>query len=52
MLLFHCPTMVQTFWKDNKIGIAKSISALGVMLGADSDNQNQAPNQPRWLELM
>jgi hypothetical protein len=51
--VFFCPTMVQTFWQDNKIGIAKSISeALGGMLGADFDNQSQASDQPRWLELV
>ena len=52
--LFHCSTMVQSFWQDDLIGVAKFISeSLDVMLGADSDNQSQASDQPRWLlELM
>ena len=35
------------------LGVAKFISeSLDVMLGADSDNQSQASDQPRWLEVM
>jgi hypothetical protein len=35
------------------IGVAKFISeSLDVMLGADFNNQSQASDQPRWLELM
>ena len=50
--LFRCSTMRQFFWQDDLIGVAKFISeSLDVMLGADSDNQSQASDQPRWLEL-
>ena len=45
--------MVQCFWQDDMIGVASFISAfLDAMLGAASDNQSQASDQPRWLELM
>ena len=40
-------------WNTRLVGVAKFISeSLDVMLGADSDNQSQASDQPRWLELM
>ena len=49
--LFHCSTMVQFFWQDDMIGVAKFIcDSLDIMLGADSDIQSQASDQPRWLE--
>ena len=51
--LFHCSTMRQFFWQDDMSGVAKfTFESLVVMLGADSDNQSQASDQPMWLELM
>jgi hypothetical protein len=58
LLLFQYSTMThrrhaQFFWQDDMIGVASFyLNFLDVMLGADSDNQSQASDQLRWLELM
>ena len=44
--LLDCHTVVQHFWKEDIIGIPKSISEyLDVMLGADSDSQSHDRHQ-------
>ena len=45
--LFHCSTMKQFFWQDDIVSVAKFVSeGLKIMLGADSDAQSQASDQP------
>jgi hypothetical protein len=44
---FHCPTMKQFVWQDDIVRVAKFVSeGLYNMLGADSDAQSQASDQP------
>jgi hypothetical protein len=41
--------MVQFLWQDDLVSVAKFVSVeLGIMLGADSDDEIQAYNQP-WV---
>ena len=45
--LFTAPTMVQFFWQDDLVNVCKFIcECLRVLLGADSDDQSQASDQP------
>jgi hypothetical protein len=45
--LFHFQTMKQLFWQDDVVSVAHFVSeGLNIMLGADSDNQSQASDQP------
>ena len=52
LLCFIVLPWVQSFWQDDVIGDANISEFINVMLGADSDNQSQASDQPRWLEPM
>ena len=45
--LFPCATMVQFFWQDDLLGVAKFVcEGLDIMLGADSDDESQTSDQP------
>jgi hypothetical protein len=45
--LFKVQPIVQFFWQDDLVNVSKFIcECLDVMLGADSDDQQQTYNQP------
>ena len=45
--LFSVSTMVQFLWQDDLLSVSKFLcECMDVMLGADSDDQNQTSDQP------
>ena len=45
--LFSVSTMVQFLWQDDLVSVSKFLcECMDVMLGADSDDQNQKSDQP------